>query len=148
MSTDDTAATEMLEPLPDVPGPAPDGHASGPEGESAAGPGMPPWSELHEQADEAMAAGQDAADRALAEIAADHRAALDALDERPEIPQQDRPVSDQGQPFDVAAGSFDSAASCPKCGYALEGPCVHVHVGQGARRSSVTYHERCAGEAL
>jgi hypothetical protein len=153
VSTGEFAATEMLEPLPDAPGPAPEGQPAGLE--PAAGPGtLPdpsapaPWAELHAQADANLAAVRARAGIAMEGIARDHEAALDRLGERPEIPQE-RPASDRGQPFDVTPGSFLAAASCPSCGYSLAGrPAVHVLAGRGAQRTAVAVHQDCSGEAL
>lgn len=152
MSTDDTAVAGDLEPLPDVPGPAPEPALPGegqPAGqEPAAGPGIPPWDDLYERSDADAAAARAAADKAMARVARDHQAALDHAAERPEI-AQDRPAGDDGQPFDVAPGSYLAAAACPPCGYGLGGrTAVLVLAGRGAQRTAVAVHEGCAGEAL
>jgi hypothetical protein len=148
MSADETAAAETLAPLPGFPGLAPDaGHAAGHE--PAAGPGMPSWEDLHERADEDLAAVRAHAGIAMEGIARDHQAALQHAAERPEIPQQERAPGDQGLPFDVAAGSFLAAAACPSCGYGLGGrTAVHVLAGRGANRTAVAVHEDCAGDPL
>jgi hypothetical protein len=153
VSTDKTAAAETLAPLPDLPGPAgqqpSSASATVPAADDSTGPGMPSWADLHERADDDLAAVRAHAGIAMEGIARDHAAALDALDEPPRIQRQERPVSDQGQPFTVAAGSFLAAAACPSCGYGLGGrSCVHVLAGRGANRTAVAIHEECSGEAL
>lgn len=171
MSTDDTAVAEDLAPLPDLPGPAhpelgpsagaapgarpgsqPDDqageHAHELSPPPAAGPGIAPWDDLYERSDADADAARAAADKALARVARDHQAALDHAAERPELPQ-DRPAGDDGQPFDVAPGSYLAAAACPPCGYGLGGrTAVLVLAGRGAQRTAVAVHEGCAGEAL
>jgi hypothetical protein len=181
VSTGEFAATEMLGPLPGVPGPVPpDGLPSGPGGspagnEPAAGPGTfhsghpldsvpwerepapgpvpdpgqpAAWDDIRAQADENLAAVRARAGIAMDGIARDHQAALDHVDELPEIPQDRRPGG-EGLPFDVAPGSFLAAACCPSCSYGLGGRgAVHVLAGSGAQRTAVVVHQECAGEAL
>lgn len=153
MTTDnDTAVAGDLAPLPDIPGPAGQQPSSAPVSAPAAGdstgPGIPPWDDLYERSDADAAAARAAADKAMARVARDHQAALDHAAERPELPQ-DRPAGDDGQPFDVAPGSYLAAAACPPCGYGLGGrTAVLVLAGRGAQRTAVAVHEGCAGEAL
>jgi hypothetical protein len=104
------------------------------------------WLDLYERSEADAATARAAADRAMAEAGRDHQAALDRSVQRPEAGQERSP-GDGGQPFDVAAGSFLAAASCPSCGYGLGGrACVHVLSGRGAQRTAVAVHQGCAGE--